>query len=639
MKRSQMKALAAVFLAGLCVLNAHAQSPASGDTLNLGLIRNYLSILPYASVCYDNGKSLNAEGTPGREFQPLENYKFRSPVPGRMVSGTFFLKFNLYNPDDSVRSLFFFPGTFFNKTELYKAPVLDKAIFDPGDQGGYSRFSIGPHQRITLIARLDPIKYETVLINPILVNDNFLDIYKRMNLGTRLNIKIFGFVLSGLLLMMIFFMGANYLLARRKEFLYNACYSACMFLLIYLNSYLLRTYTPLNNFFMSYFDFFLQLTGTIFYILFTRSFLNTAVRYRLLDRVLRYFNVFLMLMLVLYSVLHFFTPYFSFQYLIENIVKFLSLGLGLFFIVFALKQRNRLLNYIAIGNTALVLFSAISLGIIWSDVRFTNLFTSSLFYYYAGIFLELVFFLLGLTYKNRQELIERIKEQEALKLFAEKKELEAQLGILKAQQEERNRISADMHDDLGAGVTTIRLYSELARQKLGDHSIPEIDKISASSDELLTNMNAIIWSMSSSNDTLGNTIAYIRGYALEFFENTGIECTVNLPAQIPEINVQGEIRRNVFLVVKEALHNILKHASATRVTLSLERVENGLTLTIQDNGVGINPEKLRMFGNGLKNMKKRMQDIGAQFSIESNNGTRIILHRLVQQFSDPGLPQ
>jgi len=633
-----MKALAAVFLSGFYLLNAQAQSSPTGDTLNLGSLRNYISILPYASVCYDPGNPQNAESARDKQFQQLENYKFRKPVPENMVYGTFFLKFNLYNPDDSVRSLFFFPGTYFNKTELYKAPEFDKAIADPFDHAGYSRFSVGPHQRVTLIARLDPIKYETVLINPILVNDNFLDIYKRMNLGTRLDIKIFGFVLSGLLLMMIFFMGANYLLARRKEFLYNALYSTCMFLLIFLNSYLLRTYTSLNNFFMSYLDFFLQLTGTIFYILFTRSFLNTVVRYRLLDRVLRYCTVFLSLMLVLYSTLHFFTPYFSFQYLLENIVKFFSLGLGLFFIIFALKQRSRLLNYIAIGNTALVLFSAVSLGIIWSNVRFTNLFTSSLFYYFAGIFLELVFFLLGLTYKNRQELIERIKEQEALKLFAEKKELEAQLGILKAQQEERNRISADMHDDLGAGVTTIRLYSELARQKLGDHSIPEIDKISASSDELLTNMNAIIWSMSSSNDTLGNTIAYIRGYALEYFENTGIDCTVNLPVQIPEINVPGEIRRNVFLVVKEALHNILKHAAATKVTLTLERRENGLTLTIQDNGIGINPEKLRLFGNGLKNMRKRMQDIGAQFSIESNNGTRITIQRLVQQFSDAGSP-
>lgn len=632
-----MKALVAVFLSGFCLLNVQAQSSITSDTLDLGLISNYISILPYASVTYDKGNPTTAEGIRDMEFQPLEKYKFRKPVPDRMVYGTFFLKFNLYNPDDSVRSLFFFPGTFFNKTELYKSPELDKAIADPVDHAGYSRFSVGPHQHVTLIARLDPIKYETVLINPLLVNDNFLDIYKRMNLGTRIDIKIFGFVLSGLLLMMIFFMGANYMLARRKEFLYNAFYSTCMFLLIFLNSYLLRTYTPLNNFFMSYLDFFLQLTGTIFYILFTRSFLNTSIHFRLLDSVLRYFTVFLILMLVLYSVLHFFSPYFSFQYLLENIIKFFSLGLGLFFIIFALKQRNRLLNYIAIGNSALVIFSAISLGIIWADVRFTNLFTSSLFYYFAGIFLELVFFLLGLTYKNRQELIERIKEQEALKLLAEKKELEAQLGILKAQQEERNRISADMHDDLGAGVTTIRLYSELARQKLGELAIPEIDKISASSDELLTNMNAIIWSMSSSNDTLGNTIAYIRGYALEFFENTGIECRVNLPAQIPEINVPGEIRRNVFLVVKEALHNILKHAAATKVTLTLERTENGLTLTVQDNGVGINTEKLRMFGNGLKNMRKRMQDIGGQFSIESNNGTRIILHRLVQQFNDSAL--
>lgn len=167
------------------------------------------------------------------------------------------------------------------------------------------------------------------------------------------------------------------------------------------------------------------------------------------------------------------------------------------------------------------------------------------------------------------ELISGTKEQEALKLEAEKKEFESKLAVIKAQQEERNRISADMHDDLGAGMTTIRLYSELAKGKLSDNPIPEIDKISSSADELLNKMNAIIWSMSSSNDSLGNMIAYIRSYALEYFENTGVNCRISIPENLPNIEVIGEIRRNVFLVVKEALNNILKHSHATEVEITL----------------------------------------------------------------------
>jgi signal transduction histidine kinase len=181
-------------------------------------------------------------------------------------------------------------------------------------------------------------------------------------------------------------------------------------------------------------------------------------------------------------------------------------------------------------------------------------------------------------------------------------------------------------------MTTIRLYSEIAKSKMVDTPIPEIEKISSSANELLNKMNAIIWSMSSSNDSLGNMVAYIRSYSLEYFEDTGIHCRISIPEHLPNIVVSGEIRRNVFLVVKEALNNVLKHSRATEVSITLERVSDGLKLFIQDNGTGINFEKLRQFGNGLKNMQKRMEDINIHFSIENNHGTLITLYRVIDNF-------
>ena len=313
-------------------------------------------------------------------------------------------------------------------------------------------------------------------------------------------------------------------------------------------------------------------------------------------------------------------------------MKFLILAIGIAFIVLALKKRDRLFNYIAAGNAMLVIFSLISLVLIIIGDKSLKIYSSPIFYYNIGIVLELMLFLLGLTYKNRSELIHGIKEQEALKLEAKKQEFEKQIAVIKAQQEERNRISADMHDDLGAGMTTISLYSELAKGKLINNPIPEIDKISSSANELLNKMNAIIWSMSSSNDSLSNLIAYIRSYALEYFEDTGVNCKITIPEKLPNIEVIGEIRRNVFMVVKEALNNILKHAKATEVSIILTRVEDGLTLYIQDNGTGINMDNIRQFGNGLKNMKKRMQDIEVEFYIENKNGTLITLHRKIKTF-------
>jgi signal transduction histidine kinase len=223
-------------------------------------------------------------------------------------------------------------------------------------------------------------------------------------------------------------------------------------------------------------------------------------------------------------------------------------------------------------------------------------------------------------------LIESIQKQEAMKQLVERQSFETKLAVINAQQQERNRISADMHDDLGAGITTIRLYSEIAKNKLKNVPIPEIEKISFTANELLNNMSAIIWTMSSNNDSLLDMVAYIRNYVQDYFENTNINCKINIAENLPNVIVGSQIRRNVFLVVKESLNNILKHAKASNVTISLIYQPTGLSLFIQDDGIGFDIENVRRFGNGLKNMKRRMDEMNIDFSIENKNGSLITLH-------------
>ncbi len=97
-------------------------------------------------------------------------------------------------------------------------------------------------------------------------------------------------------------------------------------------------------------------------------------------------------------------------------------------------------------------------------------------------------------------------------------EYEKEIAVYKAQQQERERISADMHDELGSGMTAIRLMSEIARNKMKENTPVEIEKISHSADEVLNKMNAIIWSMNSGNDTVDNLVSYIRSYALNILK-------------------------------------------------------------------------------------------------------------------------
>jgi len=200
------------------------------------------------------------------------------------------------------------------------------------------------------------------------------------------------------------------------------------------------------------------------------------------------------------------------------------------------------------------------------------------------------------------------------------KEYEKELAVFKAQQQERERISAEIHDELGSGMTAIRLMSEIARNKMKEGTPAEIDKISHSADEVLNKMNAIIWSMNSGNDTMDNLVSYIRAYALEYFENTPIHCTISTPAYIEPKELTGDKRRNIFLCIKETLNNALKHSKASEVNISFD-IKKDLVIRIADNGIGIDVQNIRQFGNGLKNIARRMESIGGSFHAENHKGT------------------
>jgi signal transduction histidine kinase len=601
-------------------------------TIHISDLEKTGSLLEKTVIYIDSSSSLTFSEVLQKSFSKPVFVNERIKIAPNLVTATYYLKILLNNNTPASTSVYVFPGIYFSSIKLYKIGNQPVIFSNSNENAPFKKIVLTPGEKEYFLLQLKPLKNEFNYINPLLIKEADLLSHKAIVAEHKSDIQIFGLVLSGVLLMMIFFMLTNFILSYKLEFLYNAIYSICMFFLIFFNSSLAKLSSSFNNFYYSYFDFFLLVTGTIFYIYFSRKFLDTKNNHVLLDRILKYGERFIWLLLGIYTYLNFFTATYLPQYYLENSMKTLFLLLGFAFIYLALKRKDRLFNYIAAGNAMLVAFSLISFVLVLLAVKPVEIYQSSLFYYNLGIILELVFFLLGLTYKNRNELIIEIKKQEAFKLESEKKEFESQLAVITAQQEERNRISADMHDDLGAGMTTISLYSELAKTKLANNPIPEIEKISSAANELLNKMNAIIWSMSSSNDSLGNMIAYIRSYAIGFFEDTGVHCKVVVPDKLPNIEVIGTIRRNVFLVVKEALNNVLKHAKATEVSITLVREENTLTLNIHDNGTGIDMNNLRQFGNGLKNMKKRMADIDIDFSIENKNGTLITLSRKVNAF-------
>jgi signal transduction histidine kinase len=373
----------------------------------------------------------------------------------------------------------------------------------------------------------------------------------------------------------------------------------------------------------------MQGMAIIFYLIFMRKFLMARITHPFLYKLYNAGILVLIFALALNTYFHFFTNNFIAENSVETFTKiFLLLVMIPVFIIYSLRHWNDiLLRYLVWGNLAQFVFSMVSLLFIVTNVRFHSLppiLNSALFYYEISLLLELIFFLMGLSYKNNRQLIEQTKERERLKAENQVKEYEKELAVFKAQQEERDRISTDMHDELGSGMTAIRLMSEIAKNKMKENTPKEIEKISQSANDVLNKMNAIIWSMNSGNDSVDNLISYIREYALEYLEGTNIRCHIRTPKHIEPRELTGEKRRNIFLCIKEILNNALKHSKASELSIDIETGET-LVVRLADNGIGIDLQNLRLFGNGIQNIQRRMQSIGGKATIKNENGTVIVL--------------
>ncbi|HEY0677830.1 MAG TPA: 7TM diverse intracellular signaling domain-containing protein [Chitinophagaceae bacterium] len=566
---------------------------------------------------------------PIQKSLPIEWFNHR--VPPKIIEKDILVRIDLFNTSDSIQQVYFYPGAYFQKIDLYRVSADSQAVLvSPSEtpanyRAGFRLLKIPPGDSSSYIAKLEFVRTSATMFYPAILQKDFIDSFITDKIQARSKTNLITYLVSGIMLMMILYSLAVYNLNRNEEFIYYSGYASCLALLLFLKSFLVYDFTGFNFFFESYWDFLIQCLGVASYFQFIRKFLNTKTRHPFLEKTFRVGLWVLLAFLGGFTMLYFFSSEFILLNLFENITKQLLLVIGLIFIIYgARRKEDKLLRYLVMGNVFLLFFSVVSFLLIVFPIQLISnpnfsFLNSAIIYYEIGLVMELSAFLIGLAYKNRRDTIERARERERLRMENERKELEKQMAILEAQQEERNRISADMHDELGSGVTAIRLMSEIVKAKMKGETLPEIDKISNSANDLITKMNTIIWTMSSSNDTVENLITYIRTYALDFFESTAVECEFHIPSPIPHIQLSGEKRRNIFLAVKESLNNILKHARATRVTINVE-INDKLTISIQDDGVGVNFEAIRRFGNGLKNMKSRLERINGQFSIQNNGG-------------------
>lgn len=553
-------------------------------------------------------------------------------IPESHVTKKAVLRFTICNTADSVVSAWFFPGFYYWDIQLYrltkgKLEKIPSVLPKTPNEISYRLVTLAAHDSASIFAELTFVRTHLNRINPSIISPGYLVSFVKDLDSTNMKSKIITYLFCGLLLMMILFSLASFFQGANKEFLYYSGYAFFLGLMLFIKA--VHSYhTSWFGFFQeTYLDFVMQSAGIFLYMLFMQKFLATKQYYPFLYKLYQAGVIFLIISMIAYTYAHYFTQNYRLENLIENGTKILLLLMVVIFLIYSTRAwHDILLRYLFWGNLFLLIFSLLSLLILTGSIKnnLPGILKSSLFYYEIGLLIELIFFLLGLNHKNKKRLIAQARERERLKAKDQMNEYEKEIAVYKAQQQERERISADMHDELGSGMTAIRLMSEIARKKMKENTPVEIDKISHSADEVLNKMNAIIWSMNSGNDTIDNLVSYIRVYAIEYFENTPINCKISTPDEIESTELTGDKRRNLFLCVKETLNNVLKHSQASELQIDF-KIDDALIIKIIDNGIGIDMQKIRQFGNGLKNIAKRMQSIGGIYQIENNGGTVTVL--------------
>ena len=193
---------------------------------------------------------------------------------------------------------------------------------------------------------------------------------------------------------------------------------------------------------------------------------------------------------------------------------------------------------------------------------------------------------------------------------------------LVALERVRTRIAADLHDDIGSSLSQISVLSEVLRNQLGEQEArvsKNLSLINRVSQEALDSMSDIVWAINPQQDHLSDLVRRMRRVASEALPARDIEFTFNAPATGLDLKLGADIRRQVFLIFKETINNIVRHSKCKLSSIDLKIEGPCLALTVTDNGEGFDPDQINE-GNGLSSLHRRARSLGGDAVIASRNG-------------------
>jgi signal transduction histidine kinase len=216
--------------------------------------------------------------------------------------------------------------------------------------------------------------------------------------------------------------------------------------------------------------------------------------------------------------------------------------------------------------------------------------------------------------------LRRLVEKRTTQLQRETRERE-RVERRHALEAERSRIARDLHDDLGSSLTEISVLASTGLRPLtaesGHANLFQV--IAGKARGLIAALDVIVWAVDPEDNSLQSLADYLSGYADDFFSHTNLACRFKIPVTFPQITLEGRVRHDLLMAVKETLNNIVRHAEATEVEFRMAFANENLEIEIADNGKGFEgvPEKDR---HGLKNLPARLKNIGGDCTVESRLG-------------------
>ena len=403
----------------------------------------------------------------------------------------------------------------------------------------------------------------------------------------------------------------------KREYLYYGFYALMMFFSIERASewnFELRIISQaLPNYFFSRAVMFNVLSG-IFYLLFTRHFLDIKNIDLSIYKTIKFILTVLVIGFIFLCICIFANITEHWFGYVSAFLSFAPIAGSTFVAIqiFLKMRKSPLAKYYLLGYAFLFLGAGTNIYINNLGRQFIQRQHPQIIYLEVGVLFEIILFAVGLGYKSR--LLEKQKINAEVKNV--KLQLDNELNILQL----RNRLSRDLHDDIGSTLSSINILSRTAQNNLqqtdSEKTSDTLKKINERSQRLLTNMSDIIWNIKPNNDTFEELMSRMREYGTVILEAKKIQYEINFPTEKIDFKLTMEAKRNLYLIFKEAVNNLAKYSGATQAKLILNFDNAYIHMKIEDNGAGFNINELRHRG-GLTNMQHRAEEMDGTLKIES----------------------